>query len=70
MQIMKLSRREYDILVKTLEETLGNLRVEIRHTDGMQYREMLKGDQELLTGIRGKLKDMNLPEPVNIIGDF
>ncbi len=45
---LSLTPEERDILVVTLENCIDDLKDEIRHTDRMEYREMLKHRLEVL----------------------
>lgn len=46
---LNLTPEERDILAVTLENCIDDLKDEIRHTDRMEYREMLKHRLEVLT---------------------
>lgn len=48
---LNLTPEERDILAATLESCIDDLKDEIRHTDRMEYREMLKHRLEVLTKI-------------------
>jgi hypothetical protein len=48
---LNLSAEERDILAATLECCVDDLKDEIRHTDRVEYREMLKHRLEVLSKV-------------------
>jgi hypothetical protein len=51
-----LDAKEMELLMGLLERRLEDLRREIHHTDTRAFKEALKADEVLLTGILGKVK--------------
>jgi hypothetical protein len=55
MPTLELTRSEADLLHEIAEEWLSDLRVEIGHTDNLDYREGLKRKEALLRDILERL---------------
>lgn len=55
MPALELTWPEADLLHEIVEEWLSDLRVEIGHTDNLDYRERLKRQEALLRDILGRL---------------
>lgn len=55
MMHIELNDTEEKILAEALDSVLINLRDEISHTDGHDYREFLKERKGVLTTLREKL---------------
>ncbi len=55
---LDLTEVEQQELVKLLEETLDDLRVEIRHTDARAYREDLVHEEEVLRSLMAKVHQL------------
>ena len=57
MSEIKLNSNEINVLIKTLNSYLSDLRMEIADTDSMKFRQMLKDKKETLMGILAKLEE-------------
>ncbi len=55
---LDLNEIEQQELVKLLEETLDDLRIEIRHTDARAYREDLSHEEVVLRGLMAKVRQL------------
>jgi len=53
---LRLDEEARQVLADTLETYLSDLRMEISHTDRLDYRNMLKKKKELLTGVLEQLR--------------
>ena len=53
---LALSERERELLLKLLEEQLGELRVEARRTETPAYREHLQEDEDCLRQLVERLR--------------
>lgn len=53
---IELSREEKDLLVGLLEKEADEIRTEIRHTRGHDYKEGLKARETLVQALLGRLK--------------
>ena len=51
MEVLKLKPEELSTLKEVLEKDIAELRVEIRHTDNSECREMLRHKEEILEKI-------------------
>ena len=51
MDTLKLNPEELATLKEVLEKDIAELRVEIRHTDGSECRELLKNKEKILEKI-------------------
>jgi hypothetical protein len=57
MTHLDLNERERDVLVELLESSLADLRFEIADTDMRAFREQLKENRQVLSGILDALKE-------------
>lgn len=55
MRKLELTGPEADLLQEIVEEWLSDLRLEIGHTDSLDYREGLKRQEALVRDILGRL---------------
>lgn len=55
MMTLTLNPQTVQILIDIIESIVDELRVEIRHTDNVGYKDMLKRQRELLAALRVKL---------------
>jgi hypothetical protein len=53
---LTLTDEERDYLLRILTEELGRLKVEIHHTQASNYKDELRGDEERLLGLIGRLE--------------
>jgi len=53
---IELSRDEKDLLVGLLEREFDDVRTEIHHTQGHDYKESLKARQKLVQALLGRLR--------------
>ena len=58
MTMLELNTEEHEVLVPALERELADLRDEISHTDSNDFKEMLKHRRVILSGILGKVRDL------------
>lgn len=52
---LDLNNQEQETLSDVLKGVLSDLRTEVVHTDRLEYREMLKGQEQMIRQILGKL---------------
>ncbi len=60
---IELSPQEQDVLGQILRNALAMLETEIRHTDHLEFREILKQRREVLKGLLDRM-----PEPAVFSG--
>jgi transcription antitermination factor NusA-like protein len=53
---IELSREEKNLLVGLLEKEVYEIRTEIHHTQGYDYKEGLKAREKLVQALLGRLK--------------
>jgi hypothetical protein len=53
---LKLTDEQAAYLIRLLEATLGETRVEARHTRTNEFRELVRGEESLLRDVIGRLK--------------
>lgn len=53
---VKLTDEQAGYLIRLLEATLGETRVEARHTRTSEFRELVRGEESLLRDVIGRLK--------------
>jgi len=53
---LKLTDEQAEYLVRLLEATLGETRVETRHTRTSEFRELVRGEESLLRDVIERLK--------------
>jgi hypothetical protein len=56
MVTLKLSKEEQNILIKTLDGYLSELRMEISNTEKWEYKAGLKNDESVLNRILDELR--------------
>ncbi len=56
MVTIELTQDEQDYLVDLLDTSIENLRTEIRETDRLPYKEMLRNNREVYTRILEKIR--------------
>lgn len=54
--VLELETEELEVLAEVVEQSVGDLRAEIRETDDYNFRYELKAKQSLLKGILERLK--------------
>ena len=62
MVTIELTQDEQDYLVDLLDTSIENLRTEIRETDRLPYKEMLRNNREVYTRILEKIRS----EPIRV----
>lgn len=65
MITVNFSPEESQLLENLLETYLSDLKMEIRHTDNYEYKQMLKQQQDTINRIVQGLK-VNLPIPATV----
>lgn len=59
--VLTLNEGERDVLLALLKHELGEVRVEVHHTDNREYRESVVQRAEVIRGLMEKLQE---PQPV------
>ena len=66
MLSINLNRQEAQLITQLFRDELEDLRVEVRHTDRLEYKEELKEKERLLQGLIIKLEHRRYEETIKV----